>query len=1743
MELEFISPQERRFLKYTLCAFFLICSFWMHITDVFSTPVINEVVALNRSTLYDEDAESSDWIEIFNPNKDSINLEGYYLTDDQSDLKKWRFPNSLLASGEYVIVFASGKDRDEGELHANFKISKAGGYLGLVDPDGETVISEISDLPPQFEDFSYGIKSNSTSFSKVLVREGDACKILVPTRDIGTTWRTLNFNDQTWSDATTGIGYERSSGYQNLIGAGGDIEDETYDKNSTAYIRIPFFVESIKGLSSLVFRMKYDDGFIAYINGTEIASGNKPTTPAWNSDARTDHPDDQALQFVDTDLSAQSSQLITQGNNLLAIHLMNGDDRSSDLLALPRLEAQFIIEPDEGVETQPAQFDYFQEPSPGKNNGFQPGLPAGAVEISEPGRGFTGNLLVRLSTESADAKIRYTTDGSMPTESSTLFNGNGINIQNSTMLLARSFEDGLTAGPVSEAGYIKLSSDAQRFDSNLPVVIMERFSNGGSTAANGKTFTFFAFFEPDSQTGRTTLNAAYSLGTRGGWKVRGSSSSGFSKKAYSIEAWNELNKNKNISPLGFPEESDFILNARSVYDRSLMRNAFIYELSNQVGRYAVRTKFVELFKNDNGGSLSYSNDYDGVYTFMEKVSRDNERVDIERLTNNATEEPEITGGYILKVDRLDPGDSGLRAGGQTLGWVYPKEDDVTSEQVDWVRNYINEMSSALGTENYDDYIDTLSWVDHHLLNVLTLNADALRLSTFFHKKKNSKLEFGPIWDFDRSMESTDGRDNNPSTWSGGTAYFTFPWWGTLFENENFWQVYIDRYFELRRGAFATSNIHSIIDQMAGELNEAQARNFRRWSDQPRFGGYRGEVDHLKEWLGTRLDWMDKQFAPVPITNRSSGVYPAGTTISLNANLTANQNIYYTLDGTDPRPPDESNKLDGTVIIDENNAVRVFVPNSNIGTSWFREMNFNDNSWISGRNGVGYERSNGYEPYINVDVDDQMRGRTSCYVRIKFDLDQRDIETWNFLNLQMRYDDGFVAYLNGTRIASAQAPNNLSWNSSATQTHDDGSATIFQKFDVSNYIGQLQAGQNLLAIHSLNESTSSSDFLNQCKLIGGFDEKAGEGGTNGFKYNGPIKLQKTARIVARVFDSGGGNSTNSGNSPVGTGWSAPLKVEYLINEDKASAANLVVTEIMYEPYDFGFSEDRNNSFEWIELQNKSTNPISLSDVRFNDGIEFTFPGLTLEAGERTIVTGSIEGFEKVYGENRNFKIAGEFSGALNNNGEKIELVAADGQIIQTFSYPDKNSSRGFSLVLDGDGWRQSRSILGSPGIEELSEGKLPNIYVNEILSNPVSPQMDAIELYNPNPNEINISGWILADNLRGDNIYKIPEGIKIPSNGYKVLSENDFVSFEFDSYGEEVFLIAVDSEEQRLGYVDGFRFGDSGSGVSFGRHIDSIGRVRYLPMKEQTLGIANSEPVSGPLVITELMYNPVKDGAEYIEIQNIGTTSIELPGVEIGGVDFIFDDSASIIKAGEVILLTKKDPKLFRDEYTIPDEVLVYGPYLGSLDNGGERIRIKIPEQSNVEGQPILNVSVDVLDYNDKSPWPLAADGQGSSLQRKNLNNYAGDPINWIAAEPSPGVIISGEFDWRELFFSPDELDNNEISSALADADADGAVNIIEYLLGSDPRKNESGISGSFLISKRNNDNDLIELKIKRVKNPLGYDLKIEASSDLSNWVNIDDQMTEERIIDNGDGTVVLTYILEPSTTMKIYYRLRVVESN
>ena len=1739
------------------------CALLLSSLPLTGAPVISEFMADNNSALYDEDGASSDWIELYNPDSNAVDLGGYFLTNDPAERTGWEIPTpTILPAGGSVIIFASDKDRKVGELHANFRLSKAaGGYLALVDPDGQTIVQEYAGYPGQFEDVSYGLAQTGATSTEILIPENSACTVLVPTSDIGTTWRGPGFDDTTWADATTGIGYERSGGYENLFGTDGDVESQTYGTNSTVYIRIPFSLAEREGLTSLTLRMKYDDGFIAYLNGTEVASGNPPTgAPAWNSDASSDHSDSLAVIFEDTDITQHAA--LFQNNNILAIHLLNGDTTSSDLLCLPRLEAEFVSDPGLG------ETGYFQQPSPGGSNGTDQGLPSGPVTFSVEGRVFVGSLSLALSTESPDAQIRYTTNGDVPSASSSLYNS-PLRITSSTLLRARSFEAGLAPGTVDEMGYIELNNDAQSFSSDIPVVVMERFS-GGPSASNGKSFTFFAFFEPDQRTGRTTLNRPYALGSRGGWKIRGSSSTGFPKKAYSIEAWNELNRNRNISPFGLPEESDWILNARSRFDRSLMRNAFIYELSNQIGRYAVRTRYVELFKNDNGGNLSYSNDYDGVYTFMEKISRDRERVPVERLPASVSRGPGIEGGYMLKIDRLDPGDSGINAGGRSLGWVYPKEDDATSPQTNWIRNYINLMNDSLNAPDYADpvngyarHIDVDSWIDHHLLNVLTLNADALRLSTYFFKTREGKVEFGPIWDFDRSMESTDGRDDNPSTWSGGTNYFTYPWWNRLFTDENFWQKYIDRYFELRDGPFATANVHSIIDRMASTLNESQVRNFQRWSDQPRFGSYQGEVNHLKNWLATRLSWMDGQFAPRPAANRAGGTYPAGTTITLSAALRAGQKIYYTLNGNDPRPQSDGEVLAGTTLFGETQAVKVLAPADNIGTAWQGGSEpFDDNAWRSGTNGVGYERSSGYDPYINIDVDDAMSNRTSCYIRIPFNVSGADLATWNFMNLQMRYDDGFVAYLNGTRISSANAPATLNYLSSATQTNDDSSATTFESFNVSAYLGSLRAGQNILAIQALNESTGSSDFLNQARLVAGFDE-GGSDGVGGTEYTGPITLNSTSRLVARVYDPSGGNSTGSGQTPVGTGWSAPLAVEYLINEVPAGPSNLVISEIMHDPWDLGDTVTEDGAFEWIELHNISGGPVSLTGVHFSEGIDFIFPGLTLGPGERVLVVRDLAAFPRVYGTQRNALIAGEFDLALENQGELLTLRGRTGTTIQTFTYADggnwpREAGNGYSLVYNsgdpsnGSNWSASRSLLGSPGTVEPGPEEFPDILVNEVLTNSALPQIDTIELYNPNPADIAVGGWFLTDDLGQPQKFRIPDETVVPGNGFISFDESDFnpspgtdPSFALDSYGEETFLVAADPSGARLDYVSGFDFDDASAGIPYGRHVISTGTAQVVPLAGPTANAPNATPVAGPLVVTELMYHPAAFTPEFIEVTNISGQPVSLAGAEVSGVGFVFEGNAPNLSPGGIIVLTEIEPDAFRSLYNIPATVEIYGPYPGKLDNGGERLRIRLPEDSGIPDTPDLLVAADTVIYSDGAPWPTAADGLGKSLERTHRRSYGGEPLNWQASADTGGTPGFSEdtppSDWRSQFFTIAELNDPDISGLFADADGDQLVNALEYLLGSDLHDNSdrSGLEISLVVVEGQ---PYIELSHTLRDGVSEFTAFIDQSFDLENWNDSGITIRRFSTISNENGTSTLTYRgnnpVDPA--LDLYFRIRAV---
>ena len=265
----------------------------------------------------------------------------------------------------------------------------------------------------------------------------------------------------------------------------------------------------------------------------------------------------------------------------------------------------------------------------------------------------------------------------------------------------------------------------------------------------------------------------------------------------------------------------------------------------------------------------------------------------------------------------------------------------------------------------------------------------------------------------------------------------------------------------------------------------------------------------------------------PPTFYNNGVPQHGGPVSAGAVLTlVNSNgrgvIYYTLDGNDPRGPAASSVQDTTgALVAEQAAKRVLVATREIDQTW-KSLLYDEARWISGIGGVGYERSTGYEAFIDMDVGASMYGITaSCCIRIPFTLAAKDLQNLTSLILKMRYDDGFVAYLNDAEVARDMFVGTPQWNSVASGSHPDAEAVNLTEFNITAHAGLLHPGDNILAIHGLNESRTSSDFLISVELATAQGAPAGNPSLSHdpVSYTGPIPLTRSTRIKARILDKG------------------------------------------------------------------------------------------------------------------------------------------------------------------------------------------------------------------------------------------------------------------------------------------------------------------------------------------------------------------------------------------------------------------------------------------------------------------------------------------------------------------------------------------------------------------------------------------------------------------------------------------------
>ena len=288
--------------------------------------------------------------------------------------------------------------------------------------------------------------------------------------------------------------------------------------------------------------------------------------------------------------------------------------------------------------------------------------------------------------------------------------------------------------------------------------------------------------------------------------------------------------------------------------------------------------------------------------------------------------------------------------------------------------------------------------------------------------------------------------------------------------------------------------------------------------------------------------------------------------------------------------------------------------------------------------------------------DMLGNNASCYTRIEFDLPENP-QNLTSLTLKVRFDDAFVAFLNGTEVARHNFTGEPLWNSQADAPRDNSFAANFETYDISSFIEQLQQGNNILAIHALNENANDPNFL--------------------------ILPELTAVSDPNTDDAGYDNAL-------------------------ALIHGLRITEMMYHPQDEPVGHP---DAEFIELLNVGPEELNLAGVRFTNGIDYIFPTMTLSSGEYGVLVKDLTVFEAQYGTIP--EVIGVYDGSLSNGGENIvlKLPAPFEAAIMRFEYNDTwyptTDGGGYALVaadpyasaalwLDRDGWQAGSVIGGSPG---------------------------------------------------------------------------------------------------------------------------------------------------------------------------------------------------------------------------------------------------------------------------------------------------------------------------------------------------------------------------------------------------------------------------------------------------------------
>ena len=1664
---------------------------------------INEIMASNTRAFPDvvDFEDYPDWLELHNSGTESEALDAYYLSDDLGEPLKWRIPDgTTIPAGGYLLVMADSRDSGIGEshprgywpwrnfltdrLHANFSLSSVGEAV---------VLTRVID------------QSESTAISF-----GAEWKFLDDGSSQGEDWKQRTFDDSLWFSGPAPLGYGDDPATPISYGT-----VET-DRHITSYFRRSFEVVDPTDLASFTARFQVDDACIVYLNGVEVIRHNLPEGPITSETTAlvsVAPPNEEVIHSY----TFRASELVV-GTNTLAVEVHQNGAASVDL----RFDLELIgrtagtATPVDSVTygqqvrdvplgrglLDPENFYHFAEATPGAPNSAaivnDIRLESSGVEVSPEAGLYDSAQLVTL--ESDAGLIYYTLDGSNPTTSETLYSGPFL-VSDTAVVRARCYETGKVPGPIvsrtffigetfTNLPYVSITADPDTLFGNDIGIYTNTLEPSGNVYKRKDAPGHAEFFPVDGSKG-FAVNGGIRIGGENNWASHEQKALNFALKG---KYGDDVLKYDLFPGSGIPLHTGFSLReGGDNYRNALLRDSLWWYLAadDQLEVETTARRPVVAFVNGQ---------YWGIYNLRDRWNEqwfhEHYGVDDGNYDHN---------GYGHFTSRAT-----------TLGAHHGTTDEWNALFEEFIK--VRDLTLPENWAFIESRIDIDSYLDFVICESYANNTSWRHNREFWKERRPGAKWRWMVPDMDRTWQTMNLERNILGDMSTGSGILS-----RLLVNQSFRERLAQRYAAHIQSTFSVSRMHPMIDELGALLDLELDRHVIRWTDSTTRERYQTQLNEIKTYALNRAPLAMNQIASLlqletavslPVSLIGSGeIRVAGVKIRED-NLALFGGVPATIEAI-PAPGFQFSHWSGSVT---GEASTTFIPQE--GSSVIANFVADNSTVVGGELTTDTTWTSTNSPYVisedliiptgvtlTIEAGVEVSLTKSTHVRVAgtllvngtssapVSMRGRNRESWGGISFEQ---PATSSSLNHLVIREATRGEDPTVYPAAISGLD---ATLELNFiDIAESRSPLFfRGGSLTLRDSFIHIPLTGDGLNvkqgaaiteRCTFLGNDSPD-----TDAIDYDGVVNgIIRDCRIYRFLgFNSDGidtgeqcvnvlieGNriffNSDKGVS-VGQGSSVIMRKNLIVGCLQGVGVKDEGSTVLIDQNTFVDCEEAVSVFEKNFGAGGST--ATVTNTIFSDCPDpVKFDGLS-----SVQVTYSLSDTAPLFG-----------TGNLNSDPRFIDPLALDFGL--QGDSPAINSGDP-AHEPDPDGSIVDRGADYTFDPNDYPFNDLNTVVINEVLANS-GEQPDWIELHNRTNAAIDISGWFLSDDGSDLLKYRIPEGTLLEAGGFITFFEdlhfssdsNDpgaITPFALSNSGETVHLSsAVDNS--LTGYRFSENFGASFEGETLGFHFKpSTGTYNFVRLQSATLSGVNAAPVTGPLAITEIMYNVNGDeDSEYFEITNLTSGPVSLDGWKISrGIDFAFPAGATIA-ARERIILTRNSTA-FANEFTAPAATQIFQWTDGKLSNSGDTLQIDAPGMINEEGE-IDQIRIDRVNYGTESPWDEGADGTGLALVRVTENSYGNEVLNWSSAAPSPGTSGAGTTfeDWA-----------NGLSET-GDEDGDGLDNFLEYALGTDPFAPDESPAFGLGYSATG-----ITLALETILARTDVELILQSSNDLDTWTPLD----------------------------------------